>query len=100
MLWRPTEFDPSAASPHAAVRAKRIAGVAFTPFAGRFLDRPRLHRSQAETSCNGGANFGIGGLAILDEIERTRRCLFQGHPIDRKSTRLNSSHLGISYAVF
>src|SRR5262245_63009043 len=22
------------------------------------------------------------------------------HPIDRKSTRLNSSHLGISYAVF
>src|SRR5262245_63132230 len=22
------------------------------------------------------------------------------HPVDRKSTRLNSSHLGISYAVF
>src|SRR5438045_7132763 len=24
----------------------------------------------------------------------------EGHPLDRKSTRLNSSHLGISYAVF
>src|SRR5205814_4711758 len=24
----------------------------------------------------------------------------QNHPADRKSTRLNSSHLGISYAVF
>src|SRR5262245_64245861 len=24
----------------------------------------------------------------------------QGAPVDRKSTRLNSSHLGISYAVF
>src|SRR5437899_8668268 len=24
----------------------------------------------------------------------------EGHPSDRKSTRLNSSHLGISYAVF
>src|SRR5262245_63649728 len=25
---------------------------------------------------------------------------FLGGPVDRKSTRLNSSHLGISYAVF
>src|SRR5258705_6828962 len=25
---------------------------------------------------------------------------FQSPPVDRKSTRLNSSHLGISYAVF
>src|SRR5438045_6842599 len=26
--------------------------------------------------------------------------LYPGQPLDRKSTRLNSSHLGISYAVF
>src|SRR5258705_5579516 len=28
------------------------------------------------------------------------RGLPRGHHVDRKSTRLNSSHLGISYAVF
>src|SRR5262245_65238551 len=29
-----------------------------------------------------------------------RQALVDGHRRDRKSTRLNSSHLGISYAVF
>src|SRR3712207_7344698 len=44
---------------------------------------------------------GVGGGAVVDEeqenraeIERTRA------EIDRKSTRLNSSHANISYAVF
>src|SRR5205814_2511304 len=32
--------------------------------------------------------------------KRTRRQTRQATPEDRKSTRLNSSHLGISYAVF
>src|SRR5262245_25160921 len=35
---------------------------------------------------------GFGGLAQPEVFEQARR--------DRKSTRLNSSHLGISYAVF
>src|SRR5437899_10186957 len=35
--------------------------------------------------------LGIFGLRLLDRL---------GHLADRKSTRLNSSHLGISYAVF
>src|SRR5262245_62635432 len=34
------------------------------------------------------------GCNLLDDVEHDRSSL------DRKSTRLNSSHLGISYAVF
>src|SRR5262245_63378303 len=42
---------------------------------------------------------------IERQIETQRRCLDKTgdlgrHALDRKSTRLNSSHLGISYAVF
>src|SRR5947199_4967393 len=48
-----------------------------------------------------------GGLRRLDRFVGTRDCQDVTHPQsfargreDRKSTRLNSSHLGISYAVF
>ena len=46
------------------------------------------------------------GLAVSDlyaqtaETELTGSALLRNAPSDRKSTRLNSSHLGISYAVF
>src|SRR5256885_7284795 len=40
----------------------------------------------------GGVNVFGGGLALYDDHGR--------HTADRKSTRLNSSHLVISYAVF
>src|SRR3712207_8490172 len=35
------------------------------------------------------ADLGLRGLAVVDR-----------YPLDRKSTRLNSSHANISYAVF
>src|SRR5256885_17246915 len=38
------------------------------------------------------------GHHLQAELERVRAHL--GEPVDRKSTRLNSSHLVISYAVF
>src|ERR1035438_3919777 len=41
--------------------------------------------------------FTLQYLAGHSDIRTTRRYV---HPQDRKSTRLNSSHLGISYAVF
>src|SRR5205814_9141306 len=41
---------------------------------------------------------GVGGAA--DVVEEDRRDLGRRDRADRKSTRLNSSHLGISYAVF
>src|SRR5690242_20928822 len=51
----------------------------------------------------------VGGVALLrcaDELEArlrrraARRKGTRGHRPDRKSTRLNSSHMSISYAVF
>src|SRR5438045_6182927 len=54
------------------------------------------------------ANLAAVGIALsLNPVDRmTKRPLrrrstgFKERAIDRKSTRLNSSHLGISYAVF
>src|SRR5712691_5936765 len=43
----------------------------------------------------GGSSAPAGGFAVLDD-EEWRRAL----DLDRKSTRLNSSHSQISYAVF
>src|SRR5256885_11644764 len=52
--------------------------------------RAALHRGEPA----GGAQIGVWGfcIAICGAHEKTER--------DRKSTRLNSSHLVISYAVF
>src|SRR5262245_65333007 len=49
----------------------------------------------------GDATLLVGSVA--DEATRADASLDQGRKLlrpDRKSTRLNSSHLGISYAVF
>src|SRR5262245_64715563 len=45
------------------------------------------------------AHVGEQGRLVLAELHR-RGVLQPGQKVDRKSTRLNSSHLGISYAVF
>src|SRR5689334_23670107 len=43
----------------------------------------------------------LGGPALGAELSpRCIRGARQRHPLDRKSTRLNSSHSSISYAVF
>src|SRR5258707_6635964 len=41
-----------------------------------------------------------GNLATLDSLRGNRDHIFARADIDRKSTRLNSSHANISYAVF
>src|SRR5436853_1052586 len=49
----------------------------------------------------GGGATADRCLATTNEDRRTtNRRAERGPPGDRKSTRLNSSHLGISYAVF
>src|SRR3712207_9541703 len=53
------------------------------------LRRPRVVRADDEQP--GGAGL-LGGAGQLDGVARVVR--------DRKSTRLNSSHANISYAVF
>src|ERR1035438_10677275 len=52
----------------------------------------RRARRRARTRRLGTGVAGLVGLAVVWQIAATL--------LDRKSTRLNSSHLGISYAVF
>src|SRR3712207_7054371 len=82
------------------------------PYTPLFRSDPRVTPS-AEGSCDGG---GVGaGVEQLQECtdlhaghgepsarrgRRGRDCVTDGHQTDRKSTRLNSSHANISYAVF
>src|SRR3712207_7324776 len=44
--------------------------------------------------------FGIAGGVLADRHDRRRILLGTQAVLDRKSTRLNSSHANISYAVF
>src|SRR5690625_6177634 len=44
--------------------------------------------------------FGSGGVAVSDLLDRLTRRSGVHAQEDRKSTRLNSSHVAISYAVF
>src|SRR5437773_7725729 len=66
---------------------------------GRFLDPARaiehavaMERAGADLLDIGGESTRPGSLGVSEEQELQR--------IDRKSTRLNSSHITISYAVF
>src|SRR5437899_9926223 len=61
--------------------------------AERILDQP-AHRQEPIDS---GRDVGHRGKRRFEHHARDR---FFGRERDRKSTRLNSSHLGISYAVF
>src|SRR3712207_8929736 len=49
---------------------------------------------------SGGPKMVAPGLAGLDTVLTLHDASRIGHPKDRKSTRLNSSHANISYAVF
>src|SRR5258705_5929144 len=47
-----------------------------------------------------GARRRWNGAGHCEGSDRRRHAVSRGQDQDRKSTRLNSSHLGISYAVF
>src|SRR5437899_4374446 len=79
------------------------------PYTTLFRSIRGRHAAQRE-QCRGGEDLREGaGLERVGEraragaavpLARRQRQDFAGRGIDRKSTRLNSSHLGISYAVF
>src|SRR3712207_8206055 len=45
-------------------------------------------------------DLAVHDVKQVQQVEDPRRRLLQAKPEDRKSTRLNSSHAHISYAVF
>src|SRR3712207_7722366 len=61
-----------------------------------------LFRSRLPARAGGSAGRGrpLGGLRRLDEERPARAVRPEPRGSDRKSTRLNSSHANISYAVF
>src|SRR5258707_7421140 len=78
-----SEVGPGLTAPDAPVEVDRAAVDAFAP--AELVDRPKH----------------CGDVASLRGIGDGRRLLCPaGKPRDRKSTRLNSSHAHISYAVF
>src|SRR5262245_64738658 len=69
-------------------------------------ERPDAYRPDLASSLNSLAGMltSLGrredALKAANEVVGLYRELAAAKPEDRKSTRLNSSHLGISYAVF
>src|SRR5690606_41988731 len=70
---------------------------------------PILHRHTAHTTGSGMYQYTLRFCEIAYLEKRFARCakggrqsscLLKSHTLDRKSTRLNSSHVNISYAVF
>src|SRR5262245_62415595 len=67
--------------------------------------RERLGHIELASPCSHvwffkGLPSRIGHLLDMSLRELERVLYFEAYVTDRKSTRLNSSHLGISYAVF
>src|ERR1035441_8492223 len=65
----------------------------------RFLSIAQSHHEAIMTLCFQERLIGSAYALFRPLVEATNRGLFAAF-LDRKSTRLNSSHLGISYAVF
>src|SRR5207244_8825689 len=73
-----------------------IASRVYGPW-GRF--RARAGEFGAQATCAGVAGSATAGAGAASPASR-RGVTFATEPADRKSTRLNSSHQIISYAVF
>src|SRR3712207_2380819 len=65
--------------------------------AARRVERARIvwHASHGETAPSIAEALGVSAETVRRRIRR-----FNAEGLDRKSTRLNSSHANISYAVF
>src|SRR5262245_17008355 len=71
-----------------------MAAARFAP--GQGAEGDGFGGIEQEAHLNGRRQLGIEAVALVGDGDLCK-VLFQ---LDRKSTRLNSSHLGISYAVF
>src|SRR5690625_7053743 len=85
----------------------RLAGILDPVITGRGLgDPPRCLRAVGHEVAVAEVGVvelggGLGEVLELASVERSGGISVRGGPLrDRKSTRLNSSHVAISYAVF
>src|SRR3712207_7899479 len=69
------------------------------PYTTLFRSRHRQALAFQEPTIGGGQRHRKAGFVDVTEIEESRIPFFASS-VDRKSTRLNSSHANISYAVF
>src|SRR5256885_8397295 len=79
-----------------------VAGALFTVFVLVFLGPYFLHVARSpssQTEC-GRIHNGMSANEALAVFDTSSPPYDEGYSTDRKSTRLNSSHLVISYAVF
>src|SRR5205814_10363613 len=93
-------FTPFASTTAAPPRLSALSLHDALPISPGDRDRAR-HRPSRRLAllCHADRTRDESALVPAGRIAATRRRARHGHP-DRKSTRLNSSHLGISYAVF
>src|SRR5437899_6635776 len=93
--FRSTEESGQPATPEGQRPALGVGSGAHT-LVGSFqsmLLQPAVHGATAQSE-------SFGGLADISFVTRKSTLNEILLDLDRKSTRLNSSHLGISYAVF
>src|SRR5690625_6953076 len=96
-------FMPNAEQAYQAASASRLRnrrGICRTPPRGQTV-QSRRESPRLEPRAGGGK---LSGTSNSSTQRRTRQlyctCLGSNTVRDRKSTRLNSSHVAISYAVF
>src|SRR5438067_9701203 len=77
-----------------------IATLRYMPKKGAQLVRKVLESAVANAEHNHGADIDELKVALIHVDERHLQLVDVGAVVDRKSTRLNSSHVSISYAVF
>src|SRR5262245_49851176 len=76
------------------------AGIDIDPIDGNIWAYERCGVGAAAGAGGGGASCDTNVLDPIFKFDRRTGAVLANFGKDRKSTRLNSSHLGISYAVF
>src|SRR5256885_5101749 len=97
----PPEFSPlplHAALPISLARRRNNSSIRLSPAASPPMNRSSIIGRRSEIACGQGQRSFSKSLRMprITAFSSLSRCAWS----DRKSTRLNSSHLVISYAVF
>src|SRR5207249_8860009 len=92
-------------SPSPPFPTRRSSDLALQRFVGNALDASRTNLFLADFHDLVASIAPLGAISSLSQLVLKLTVpgvpdIYQGGELDRKSTRLNSSHVSISYAVF